>query len=117
MTENEYPIVRQENRIEQKAARLGWHIPQDKKQDIVDAQIEIATGVATNREKTSAARVLASMNGQNVAIAISHIEEDEERIETVTTEDILIAMRRATSAPPPQPNDGSSSDTTPTTTQ
>lgn len=96
---DEYPTKHPDTarRMEATAARLGWDIPDEYKSAIVKRQVQIAVDPAsTQREATSAARCLTSMNGQNVAIAISpNIQESTDKIEPVPV-DQLLNMRQAT---------------------
>ena len=92
----EYPIGKMAaNSIEQMAVKHGWPVPADKKQAIVDRQIDIATN-GKDRTATAAARVLVSMEAQNIA---ANIDTDR----TISPHEVaaeLIAMRRATIGEP-----------------
>lgn len=94
----EYPTShpKEFDRLERKAARLGWHIPEDKKAAIVDRQIEIATSAEeTARDAAAAAKTLVAMNSQNVTLAVSRVEEPTEKAAPVPLE-TLLAMRSKT---------------------
>ena len=81
-------------RMERKAAKLGWNIPDIHKQAIVDGQVEIALDPAASpREKTSAAKCLVSMESQNIAISLSPVTTAEEKIEPVSAVELLAAMK------------------------
>ena len=82
-------------RLERQAARLGWNIPDNLKDKIVERQVKIAIeDDSSNRESTSAARVLASLNAQNIALACANIGQEEDGIEPVDPVALLIEMRR-----------------------
>ncbi len=95
---NEYPTIGRARRMEQKAVSLGWVIPDEVKADVVGEQVKIATdksGEASNREKTSAAKCLASMNAQNIAIAVSsNINEESDKLTPVSPAAMLVEMRK-----------------------
>ena len=98
-TGSEYPLSRRkgERTLEQKAARLGWNIPEDKKNEIVQRQIEIATTSTEERYASIAAKTLVAMNSQNVTLAVSRVEEPTEKAAPVPLE-TLLEMRKRTVA-------------------
>ncbi len=59
-----------ENTLERMALAQRWPIPDDKRQAIVDRQVEISIDDdSSNRESTAAARALTAMEAQNQADA------------------------------------------------
>ena len=92
----EYPTIGRARKMEARAARLGWNIPDIHKQAIVDAQVEIALDKAASpREKTSAAKCLVSMEGQNIAIAATaSLATEDDRLEPVTQIELLAQMQK-----------------------
>ncbi len=94
-TGEEYPLSRRKgaNTLEQKALQLGWNIPEDKRQEIVDRQIKIAIDADEDRYSSIAAKTLVSMNAQNVVLATSGLGEKLE----ITPEDVAEAIKEARS--------------------
>ena len=66
----EYPIIGEgrSKKLEQRAIRRRWNIPDDKRDQLINSQVDIAIGDgSSNREKTSAFRALLSAEAQNQA--------------------------------------------------
>lgn len=62
------PMTRSETRLVGRAIKKRWQISEAKRQEIVDKLCDIVTGPkANNRNRIGAARVLATMEGQNQA--------------------------------------------------
>jgi hypothetical protein len=93
MSTDEYPVISGDAAIERQALSLGWVLDPDKKQEMVDRQFEISK-TAEPREATAAARVLAQLNAQNIAVAASpSIMDEGDGIESVSAIELLIQMR------------------------
>ena len=102
----DYPTShpREFDKLEKKAASLGWGISDEEKNKIIRDQVSIATNrKATRRERTAAARCIVQMNGQNIAVAISqevHDDDHHHKIAPVAAIDVIKMMRLATTPGP-----------------
>ena len=94
---SEYPL-KDGCKIEREALRLGWNIPDEYKDKIIERQVKIAIDPkATPRESSVAARVIVSANAQNVQLAMSPtVQDDSDRLAPVDTSALLMEMRRRT---------------------
>lgn len=64
-----------DTRLLERAVRERWKIPDDKREAIVNRQVEIAVNSPKDREATSAAKCLATMEAQNIAVAMKALDK------------------------------------------
>lgn len=91
-SDEEYPLIGRANKMEQRAVNLGWNIPADKKQAIVDRQVRIATESDDDRHSTMAAKCLTTMNTQNVQLAISRLDDGSDQMIPIDPLDMFSRM-------------------------
>lgn len=86
------------SRLERKAIKLGWIIPEDDRPELISGQIEIAKDpTLTPRERTSAFKAIVSANSQNVQLAIARLDNEEDHsLAPIDTRDLVAAMRTRT---------------------
>lgn len=77
LRETESPMsayqARQTLRLVARAARLGWNVPEETREEAPKLAWSLAQGADDDRTKINALRTLVAMEAQNVALAI---EED-----------------------------------------
>ena len=87
----EYP-TRSMARIERQAVKGRWDIPDKYKDGIVNRQVQIAISPeSSNREATSAAKCILSMEGQNQTDEHHQDKQDGNRLRAVAMLDYIRA--------------------------